>query len=430
MILHDANEATRFDDVDPQRDRHLVERCQEGDATAFDELYSRYRDRLYRFCLRRLRDPHEAEDTTQEAFARAWRALPRFAGERRFYPWLSVIAANLCTDTVRRRARAVPIADMDLAMRQHSSAVAVESSEDLALAGAESEIAVAALGRLSERHRHVLAMREGSGWSYQRIADHEGVGVTTIETLLWRARQALRREYSELSRTKGAIGIALVAISRVLRKLSWRTRTMAPVASAGPANPLRAAAVSLVVVAGAVSAAGFGAGGPAAVGISRTPTAGGVARAHGRPAPNAPTPGARGGTRAAGGARSPVTATTTAPSPGAAPAGATAAMGAVGAPLPVDIQHAAAGATDTVDAAGTTLNTAGGIVGTVGPTLNSVGAVVNGTGQSSGGTGSGPSGTGSLLNGFGSATSGVEGVLSTAGTTVTAVGGIVAPTGT
>ena len=69
------------------------------------EPLPRYYERLLRFCLRRLNDRHEAEDAAQEAFARAWKALPRFAGERRFYPWLTVIAGNICTDMLRRRSR-------------------------------------------------------------------------------------------------------------------------------------------------------------------------------------------------------------------------------------------------------------------------------------------------------------------------------------
>ena len=67
------------DDVDLGRDRALVERCQAGDTAAFGNLYARYYERLLRFCLRRLNDRHEAEDAAQEAFARAWKALPRFA---------------------------------------------------------------------------------------------------------------------------------------------------------------------------------------------------------------------------------------------------------------------------------------------------------------------------------------------------------------
>src|SRR5438477_4866475 len=93
--------AVRADDVDLIRDRSLVELCQAGDEAAFGDLYVRYYQRLLRFCIRRVGNVHEAEEITQEAFARAFTAMPRFAGERRFYPWLTVIAARLCIDSHR-----------------------------------------------------------------------------------------------------------------------------------------------------------------------------------------------------------------------------------------------------------------------------------------------------------------------------------------
>ncbi|MGH8987268.1 MAG: RNA polymerase sigma factor, partial [Acidimicrobiales bacterium] len=85
------------DAVDLARDRELVERCQEGDVQSFAELYDRYYGRLLRFCFRRLHSHDDAEEAAQEAFTRAWRAMPNFGGERRFYPWLTVIAGNVCT---------------------------------------------------------------------------------------------------------------------------------------------------------------------------------------------------------------------------------------------------------------------------------------------------------------------------------------------
>ena len=101
------------DDVDLDRDRALVERSQAGDAAAFGNLYARYYGRLLRFCMRRLSDRHEAEDATQEAFARAWKALPRFAGDKHFYPWLTVIAGNICTDVLRGRFRSSTLPPSD-----------------------------------------------------------------------------------------------------------------------------------------------------------------------------------------------------------------------------------------------------------------------------------------------------------------------------
>src|ERR1700734_3574359 len=155
-------EFTRLcDDVDLDRDRVLVERCQAGDSGAFGNLYARYYERLLRFCLRRLNDRHEAEDAAQEAFARAWKALPNFAGERRFYPWLTVIAGNICTDMLRRRSRSTPTEDLELVSHQAVGSSGSDTAEEMLIAAVDGDLVNKALDRLSVRHRHVLAMREG-----------------------------------------------------------------------------------------------------------------------------------------------------------------------------------------------------------------------------------------------------------------------------
>lgn len=203
-------------DVDIARDRALVILAQSGDRSAFDELYALYHRRLWRFCHKRLQDDHEAEDVVQEAFLRAWRALPGFAGDRRFYPWLSVIAAHLCTNVVRKRNRADPCGDL-----HDREAVSWEHcGEDHVIAAHDSELASRALARLSPRHRLILDLRESRGWSYRRIAEHEGIGIPAVESLLWRAREALKREFSAQAgegRLAGFAGAALFTIRRWLR---------------------------------------------------------------------------------------------------------------------------------------------------------------------------------------------------------------------
>ena len=193
-------------EVDLERDEELVLRCQMGDPTAFAELYERYASRLTRFCLRRLHDHQEAEDVAQETFVRAWRALPRFAGERRFYPWLTVIARNLRTDALRRRSRSAPAVDVDQASTRVQLVDSGPTTEDQIVAAADGELVHRALGRLNPRHRRVLELREGSDWSYEEIARFEGVEVSAIETLVWRARQALKRELVALSDSRPALG--------------------------------------------------------------------------------------------------------------------------------------------------------------------------------------------------------------------------------
>jgi hypothetical protein len=110
--------------------------------------------------------------------------------------------------------------------QQLDSAFGASTSEDVVLAAVDGELVNRALHRLSPRHRHVIAMREGSGWTYQQIAAHEGVGVGTVESLLWRARQALRREFALLSEGKEALAGFLVAgalfVRRVLHRVAHR----------------------------------------------------------------------------------------------------------------------------------------------------------------------------------------------------------------
>jgi RNA polymerase sigma-70 factor, ECF subfamily len=206
------------DDVDIDRDRALVERCQAGDSGAYGNLYARYNERLLRFCFRRLNDRHEAEDAAQEAFARAWKALPNFAGERRFYPWLTVIAGNICTDMLRRRCRSTPTDDFELSLCQPVGSTGDVTCDELLIAAVDGELVHKALDRLSVRHRHVLDLREGSGLTYQQIADQEGVEIGTIETLLWRARQALKREFTVLSESKGALAGFLIGAGAFVRR--------------------------------------------------------------------------------------------------------------------------------------------------------------------------------------------------------------------
>ncbi len=260
MALRQEEFTRLCDDVDLDRDRILVERCQAGDPGAFGSLYARYYERLWRYCLRRLCDRHEAEDAAQEAFARAWKALPNFAGERRFYPWLTVIAGNICTDTLRRRARSTPTEDVELGARQPVGATSAATADEMVIAADDRELAHQALDRLSVRHRHVLALREDSGWTYQQIADHEGVEIGTIETLLWRARQAFKREFLVLSESRGPLAGFLLgagaAIRTVIVRSAHRVAALAPGGSGrSDGGAFRNAFAGVAVTTAAVAAA-------------------------------------------------------------------------------------------------------------------------------------------------------------------------------
>jgi RNA polymerase sigma-70 factor, ECF subfamily len=217
---------------------------QSGDGRAFEDLYRRYFQRIYRYCLKRVGDPHEAEELAQEAFVRAYSAMPRLSGERRFYPWLSVIASRLCVDTHRRRGRTHPTAQVELGV--------VDGGQEEVIAEVDREILGRALDRMAPRHREVLRLREEEGWSYDRIAKHLDVGVGTVEALLFRARRALRREFHALAGPDSRLA-AIPVIGYFIRRVSLARGRLSDLA--GQAAPMFAAgAMSAAVVVGTVVA--------------------------------------------------------------------------------------------------------------------------------------------------------------------------------
>lgn len=240
--------ALRLDDVDLVRDRALVERFQEGDGAAFDTLYTRYFARLVRFCQKRVGDPHEAEEIAQEAFTKALRALPSFEGERRFYPWMTVIAGRLCVDAHRRRGRTEPSSSVDLGV--------IEGGQEKIVDLVDIEILRTAMAELAPRHREVLDLRELQGWSYQQIADHYGVTLGTVEALLFRARKALKREFMAVvggDRNWAAVPVfGAVLVKGAAFKAKLQAWASAALPSVG--GPVVAAALAVTAVTGAVGA--------------------------------------------------------------------------------------------------------------------------------------------------------------------------------
>jgi len=247
--------AIRVDEVGLY-DGTLVERARRGDPDAFEDLYNLYHDRVYRFCRYRLNNSHDAEDAVQETFTRAWKALPSFAGER-VYPWLRVIARNLCADTGRRRARVEPVAEIEPGVSEGFEGE-LTHQVDVALVRA-------AMARLNERHRTALQWREQEELSYEEIAARAGVSIGTVESLLWRARQGLKREFELLAGSEGVLGgvPGLAWLASRLRRFRARAvqginRWSAPVVSIG-----NMAAIGAVGVAAAVGSMGsIGMAGP------------------------------------------------------------------------------------------------------------------------------------------------------------------------
>lgn len=238
--------AIRADDVDLGRDRDLVARYQNGDPAAFDDLYRRYFARLHRYCQRHTADTHEAEEVAQEAFVRALGSMDRLQGERRFYPWMTVIARRISIDRHRKLARVEVSDEIELEP--------VDGGLDALFSSVDATNVRLAMERLGPRHRDVLLLREAEGLSYADIAAHLDVPMTTVEALLHRARKALRREYLAITGdARPFLGLPLLAglgsrLARLRARVSdnWVELGMA-------AAPVAAGTVAAVALLGPIT---------------------------------------------------------------------------------------------------------------------------------------------------------------------------------
>ena len=179
----------------PLSDEALVAQHLQGDAQAFAELVTRYTAPVFNLAFRLTGDRAEAENVTQEAFLRAYAALPCSRTDLAFKPWLFQIAVNLCRDLARKKR---PAAFAELAQEDDiAPEEAIEDQSPLLLetvAERELEQALArAVTTLPEAYRAVVTLRYTEGLSYEDIAAALGLPVNTVRTHLFRAKAMLRQ---------------------------------------------------------------------------------------------------------------------------------------------------------------------------------------------------------------------------------------------
>ena len=177
-------------------EKTLVQEAQLGHSEATDQLIERYYPRVYSFVSSQ-KPAADAEDLTQEVFARALRALPRFNGEYQFGAWLLQIARNVCIDEARRQTRRPqPTDPVDLVELETTA------QPDHVWESVSAQIAVTtvhkALARLPKRQRTVLVLRELEGMSYADIAIAQRISTRAVEISLSRARKRMRVELASL----------------------------------------------------------------------------------------------------------------------------------------------------------------------------------------------------------------------------------------
>lgn len=179
------------DGVKPLADAQLIALAREAHHDAFDLLYQSYKGRIYTFLLRFLQDPDAADDVTQETFTKAYHALATFSSDHKILPWLYRVASNAAIDHTRRAKRF-----RWLRMGKVEGTRDEPSREDGAGEVSEREHVQATLGKLPPENAIALLLHAVEGYSYQEIAEIQGVTMTAVRSRIARARAVFRREYA------------------------------------------------------------------------------------------------------------------------------------------------------------------------------------------------------------------------------------------
>lgn len=182
-------------------DKVLVARFKAGDEAAFEEMVSRYWDRIYAMVLKLLRNSQDAEEVTQDAFIRAHRGLEKFRGDSSFSTWLYQIATNLARNRYwywwrRKRDKSISFdqtvgGDSNTTLGEVFKAD-VETPQDIAVTNEFQARVSAAMELLNAKHREVLGLRNVRNLSYNEIAKELQISIGTVKSRIARARESLR----------------------------------------------------------------------------------------------------------------------------------------------------------------------------------------------------------------------------------------------
>lgn len=188
---------------DREADQALVERVQAGDKQAYGLLVAKYQRKLLRLVSRLVRDPAEAEDVTQEAFIKAYRALAGFRGDSAFYTWLYRIGVNTAKNWLVANKRRTPTStelDNEDAENYGESDLLrdVDTPERLLMTKQIGETVNAAMSELPEELRTAISLREVDGLSYEEIAQVMECPIGTVRSRIFRAREAISMKLKPL----------------------------------------------------------------------------------------------------------------------------------------------------------------------------------------------------------------------------------------
>jgi RNA polymerase sigma-70 factor (ECF subfamily) len=188
-------------------DRQLVERAQRGDKRAFELLVAKYQRKLGRLLARFVRDPAEVEDVTQEAFIKAYRALPAFRGESAFYTWLYRIGINTAKNYLMALGRRAPtsteVEPGDAEGFEDAEQLRdINTPESVLLSTEIARTVNATIEELPEELRTAIQLREIEGMSYEDIARIMDCPIGTVRSRIFRAREAIAERLRPLLDTR------------------------------------------------------------------------------------------------------------------------------------------------------------------------------------------------------------------------------------
>ena len=185
-------------------DKKLVKRVQKGDKGAFDLLVLKYQHKIVNLVMRYVRDPELALDITQEAFIKAYRALPRFRGDSAFYTWMYRIAVNTAKNHLAAQRRRPLDVELDLQDPEqydlHAKLRDTDTPEGVTLGKELKETIERAIAGLPEDLRTAIILRELEGMSYEEIAQTMECPVGTVRSRIFRARDAIAKKVGPLTR--------------------------------------------------------------------------------------------------------------------------------------------------------------------------------------------------------------------------------------
>ncbi|MEL6448049.1 MAG: RNA polymerase sigma factor RpoE [Pseudomonadota bacterium] len=184
-------------------DALLVKRVQKGDKSAFDLLVLKYQHKIVNLVSRYVRDADEALDVAQEAFIKAYRALPRFRGDSAFYTWLYRIAVNTAKNHLVAAKRRPMDYDLDLQdpdqYEMHARLKTTDTPEAVALKDETQQQINRSINELPSDLRTAIILREIDGMSYEEIAQTMECPVGTVRSRIFRAREAISKGIASLA---------------------------------------------------------------------------------------------------------------------------------------------------------------------------------------------------------------------------------------